>query len=77
MSELSKRWARDNKAYGESWVLKEKNRDWNRAHIFRSGAKWRLVVWEGRDWSAYINVETLRDAKALGRLLAAAAAANF
>jgi hypothetical protein len=72
MSELRKRWTRGAIGY-DSWVLKETDRDWNRAHILRRGTEWELRVWEDVDWGKPIDVKTLRTAKALGRILATTA----
>ena len=76
MNELSKRWARvDPKGGGTRWVLREKGAKWNWALVFRipNDTEWRLQIWNGGDWGEPINVPTLRDAKALGRILAATA----
>jgi hypothetical protein len=76
MNELSKRWARvDPKGGGTRWVLREKGAKWNWALAYRDAvsAEWQLRIWDGGDWGKPINVPTLRDAKALGRILAATA----
>jgi len=76
MKELSKRWAGVGAIGGETrWVLREKGAKWNWALVFRipNDTEWRLQIWNGGDWGEPINVPTLRDAKALGRILAATA----
>ena len=76
MKELSKRWARVDAITSETrWVLREKDAKWNWALAKRHpvSSEWRLQIWNGGDWGEPINVPTLRDAKALGRILAATA----
>ena len=72
MKELSKRWTR---LGNTSWMLKEKVRGWNWAFAQRNPALggWGLQIWIDGDWGEPINVKTLREAKAMGRVLAASA----
>jgi hypothetical protein len=76
MNELSKRWARVDAITSETrWVLREKDAKWNWAFAKRHsvGSGWWLQIWDGGDWGKPIDVRTLREAKALGRTLAATA----
>jgi hypothetical protein len=78
MKELEKRWARVDRAPsngGTAWVLREKTKKWNWAHIQRNPilAEWELRIWDGGDWGKPIDMPTLRAAKVMGRILATSA----
>jgi len=77
MNELSKRWARVELGHETRWALKDKDKDnrWNWAVVKPNSVttKWKLLIWDGGDWGKPIDMPTLREAKALGRVLAATA----
>jgi hypothetical protein len=78
MKELEKRWTRVDRVPsdgGTIWVLRERGKKWNWAHIQRDPilAEWELRIWDGGDWGKPIGVPTLRAAKVMGRILAASA----
>ena len=76
MKELRKRWTRIGKT--SSWMLKEKPRAWNWANIQFNPTldEWELRIWVDGMWGEPLNIKTLREAKAMGRVLAASAT-NF
>lgn len=77
MRELKKQWARAAPSgSGLRWILKDKDERWNWAVIYRNPIRdtWELQIWDGNDWGNHIHISTLRAAKSIGRILAAAAA---
>jgi hypothetical protein len=78
MKELEKRWTRVDRAAsdgGTIWVLRERDKKWNWAHIQRDPifAEWELRIWDGGDWGKPTNMPALRTAKVMGRILATSA----